>query len=220
MRLERNPLRILDSKDPGDREILRDAPILSESLNADSAAFFAKVRAGLDALGIGYQVNPRLVRGLDYYTHTAFEFTTTELGAQGAVLAGGRYDGLVRTMGGPDTPGTGWAAGVERLAMLLDATPAVPRPVAVVPIGEPAELEALRLAEELRAAGLIVEMDFRGKVGQRLKRAAQRNARFALLLGEHEIANGTVVLRDLDQGEQAEADRAGLAARLLAEAAA
>ncbi len=177
------------------------------------------MRAGLDALGIGYEVNPRLVRGLDYYTHTAFEFTTTELGAQGAVLAGGRYDGLVRTMGGPDTPGIGWAAGVERLAMLLDATPAVARPVAVVPIGEAAELEALRLAEELRAAGLTVEMDFRGKVGQRLKRAAQRQARFALLLGEDEIAKGNVVLRDLDRGEQTEVARAGLAGRLLAEAA-
>jgi histidyl-tRNA synthetase len=218
-RLERNPLRILDSKDPADREILKDAPILTECLNEPSQAFFAKVRAGLDALGIGHEVNPRLVRGLDYYTHTAFEFTTTELGAQGAVLAGGRYDGLVRTMGGPDTPGIGWAAGVERLAMLLDATPAVARPVTVVPIGEAAELEALRLAEELRAAGLTVEMDFRGKVGQRLKRAAQRQARFALLLGEDEIAKGNVVLRDLDRGEQIEVARAGLAGRLLAEAA-
>jgi histidyl-tRNA synthetase len=218
-RLARNPLRILDSKDPGDREILKGAPVLTECLNEESQAFFAKVRAGLDALGIGYQLNPRLVRGLDYYTHTAFEFTTTELGAQGAVLAGGRYDGLVATMGGPDTPGTGWAAGIERLAMLRDETPAQPRPVAVVPIGEPAELEALRLAEELRAAGLIVEMDFRGKVGQRLKRAAQRHARFAVLLGEDEIAKGAVVLRDLDRGEQAEVTRADLAARLLAEAA-
>ncbi len=218
-RLERNPLRILDSKDPGDREILQDAPVLTDCLNEASRAFFAKVRAGLDALGIAYQVNPRLVRGLDYYTHTAFEFTTTALGAQGAVLAGGRYDGLVATMGGPDTPGIGWAAGIERLAMLLDATPAVPRPVAVVPIGEPAELEALRLAEELRAAGLIVELDFRGKVGQRLKRATQRQARFALLLGEDEIARGSIVLRDLDRGEQAEVARAGLAARLLAEPA-
>ncbi len=214
-RLERNPLRILDSKDPGDREILKEAPVLTECLNATSADFFAKVRAGLEALGIGYRVNPRLVRGLDYYTHTAFEFTTTELGAQGAVLAGGRYDGLVATMGGPDTPGTGWAAGVERLAMLLDETPAVPRPVAVVPIGEPAEFEALRLAEELRAAGLIVEMDFRGKVGQRLKRAAQRQARFALLLGEDEIAKGTAVLRDLDRGEQTEVARADLVATLV-----
>ena len=123
-RLERNPLRILDSKDEGDREILKGAPTLDASLNEASKAFFAGVRAGLDALGIAYAINPMLVRGLDYYTHTAFEFTTDRLGAQGAVLAGGRYDGLVAAMGGPDTPGIGWAAGVERLAMLLDETPA------------------------------------------------------------------------------------------------
>ena len=122
-RLERNPLRILDSKDEGDREILKGAPTLDASLNEASKAFFAGVRAGLDALGIAYAINPMLVRGLDYYTHTAFEFTTDRLGAQGAVLAGGRYDGLVAAMGGPDTPGIGWAAGVERLAMLLDETP-------------------------------------------------------------------------------------------------
>jgi histidyl-tRNA synthetase len=219
MRLERNPLRILDSKDSGDREILQQAPALTESLNEASRAFFDRVLAGLDALGIGYQINPRLVRGLDYYTHTAFEFTTTQLGAQGAVLAGGRYDGLVRAMGGPDTPGIGWAAGVERLAMLLDETPRASRPIAVVPIGDQVELAALRLAEELRAAGLTVEMEFRGKVGQRLKRATQRNARYALLLGEDELAKGTVVLRDLDRGEQEAAARTGLPARLLAEAA-
>ena len=216
MRLERNPLRILDSKDEGDRAILAQAPVLSESLNEASRAFFDRVRAGLDALGIGYQINPRLVRGLDYYTHTAFEFTTTELGAQGAVLAGGRYDGLVSAMGGPDTPGIGWAAGVERLAMLLDETPATSRPIAVVPIGDQVELEALRLADELRAAGLTVEMEFRGKVGQRLKRATQRNACFALLLGEDELAKGTVVLRDLDRGEQEEVTRDTLLPRLLA----
>ena len=106
------------------------------------------------------------------------------------MLAGGRYDGLVRAMGGPDTPGIGWAAGVERLAMLLDETPAPGRPIAVVPIGDQVELAALRLAEELRAAGLTVEMEFRGKVGQRLKRASQRNARHALLLGEDELGQG------------------------------
>jgi histidyl-tRNA synthetase len=117
-------------------------------------------------------------------------------------------------MGGPDTPGTGWAAGIERLAMLLDATPATPRPVAVVPIGAPAEFEALRLAEELRAAGVVVELDFRGKVGQRLKRAAHRHARFALLLGEDELAKGTAILRNLDQGEQTEVARADLVATL------
>jgi histidyl-tRNA synthetase len=215
LRLERNPLRILDSKDPGDRTILKDAPVLSESLNDPSRAFFDRVLAGLETLGIAYEINPRLVRGLDYYTHTAFEFTTSQLGAQGAVLAGGRYDGLVATMGGPDTPGTGWAAGVERLAMLLDETPPLPRPIAVVPVGDRTEVEALRLADELRSAGATVEMDFRGKVGQRLKRAVQRRARFAILLGEDELARGTVVLRDLDRGEQEEVARERLPEHVL-----
>jgi histidyl-tRNA synthetase len=219
-RLERNPLRILDSKDERDREILRGAPSLSDSLDEKSQAFFAEVRAGLDALGIAYRVNPGLVRGLDYYTHTAFEFTTTALGAQGAVLAGGRYDGLVATMGGPDTPGIGWAAGIERLAMLLAAPPAAPRPIAVIPIGERTTLAALQVAEELRAAGHHVEFGLRGKVGQRLKRAAQQNARYAVLLGEDELEAGKVVLRDLDRGEQDEVAPADLGARLLAESGA
>jgi histidyl-tRNA synthetase len=213
-RLERNPLRILDSKDARDREILTGAPSLAESLNEASRAFFAEVQVGLDALEIPYRINPRLVRGLDYYTHTAFEFTTTALGAQGAVLAGGRYDGLVAIMGGPDTPGIGWAAGVERLGMLLERTPEAPRPIAIVAIGDGATLAALQLAEELRAAGHHVELGFRGKVGQRLKRAAQQNARYAVLLGEDEIAAGKVVLRDLDRSEQQPVNRADLATLL------
>ena len=213
-RLDRNPLRILDSKDPGDREILIGAPRMDESLNEASRAFFARVREGLDALGIGYTVNPALVRGLDYYTHTAFEFTTTALGAQGAVIAGGRYDGLVATMGGPEIPGVGWAAGVERLAMLLAEPPPAPRPVAVVPTDGTLEIEALRLAEELREGGLVVDLGFRGKLGQRLKRAAKENARFAVILGADELAAGDVVLRDLDAGDQERIARDQLLARL------
>jgi histidyl-tRNA synthetase len=154
------------------------------------------------------------VRGLDYYTHTAFEFTTTELGAQGAVLAGGRYDGLIRTLGGQDTPGIGWAAGIERLSMLILEPPALPRPIAVVPAGPGMALECLQLASELRAAGHVVDYGFKGKVGQRLKRASQQNARFAVLLGEDELQAGEVVLRDLDQGEQQNIARAALIERL------
>jgi histidyl-tRNA synthetase len=220
LRLERNPLRILDSKDAGDREILKAAPTLDASLNEQSKAFYAEVRAGLDALGIAYTINQLLVRGLDYYTHTAFEFTTDRLGAQGAVIAGGRYDGLVAAMGGPDTPGIGWAAGVERLAMLLDETPATVRPIAVMPIGAGVELAALQLAEELRRSGHDVEFGFRGKLSQRLKRAAQQHARFAVLLGEDELAADQVVLRDLDRGEQETLPRGALAARLTQAAAA
>jgi histidyl-tRNA synthetase len=213
-RLERNPLRILDSKDPTDSEILAGAPSLADSLNDESRAFFASVLAGLDALDIDYVLNPKLVRGLDYYTHTAFEFVTTELGAQGAVLAGGRYDGLVATMGGPDTPGIGWAAGIERLAMLLEEAPAAPRALAVVPMGDEVQLAAMRLAQELRAAGYHAEIAYRGRVGQRLKRAARDGARLAILLGDDELAKDTVVLRDLDQGEQQELSRDALLQRL------
>src|SRR3954471_9304859 len=138
-RLERNPMRILDSKDEGDRAVLAAAPLLHDHLNRASRDFYAQVEEGLASLGIASRHSPRLVRGLDYYTHTAFEFTTTALGSQGAVMAGGRYDGLMREMGGPDVPGVGWAAGIERLAMLLAETPPAPRAVAIVPIGAEAE---------------------------------------------------------------------------------
>ena len=213
-RLERNPMRILDSKDEGDRAVIAEAPLMADSLNAASRTFFARVQAGLDRLGIASRLNPRLVRGLDYYTHTAFEFTTTALGAQGAVMAGGRYDGLMREMGGPDVPGVGWAAGVERLAMLLAAPPAAPRPVAIVPIGAEAEEQALLLAHRLRRAGVVVDLAFKGKPGQRMRRADRLGARWAVSLGEDELARGTVRLRDLDSGAEEELGQDQLAARL------
>jgi len=201
-RLERNPLRILDSKDEGDKALVADAPVFSDYLNDFSRDYFAKVCEGLDLLGIAYRVNPRLVRGLDYYTHTAFEFVTTQLGAQGAVLAGGRYDGLAETMGGPATPATGWAGGVERLAMLLDDPPAAPRPIAVIPIGGESEGPALRLSEKLRRGGLTVDLGFAGNLSKRMKRANKLNARVAILLGEDELAANVATLRDLDTGAQ------------------
>ena len=201
-RLTRNPLRILDSKDTGDRAVVEGAPHFKEFLNAESEDFFAAVLADLDTLEIGYRVNSRLVRGLDYYTHTAFEFVTEKLGAQGAVMAGGRYDGLVETMGGPPTPGVGWAAGVERLAMLLADAPAAPRPVAIVPLGGEAEDRALVLAEELRRAGFAVELGYSGNIKKRLNRANKINARAAVILGEDELAEGAASVRDLDSGEQ------------------
>ncbi|HSR70760.1 MAG TPA: histidine--tRNA ligase, partial [Kiloniellales bacterium] len=170
-RLERNPLRILDSKDKGDRAVIAGAPFFADYLNSESADYFEAVRQGLSDLGIAYEVQPRLVRGLDYYTHTAFEFTTTKLGAQGAVLAGGRYDGLIETMGGPPTPGIGWAAGIERLALLLEQVPAIPRPIAVVPVGEAAQAIALRVTDRLRHAGFHVDLGFSGNLGKRMKRA-------------------------------------------------
>ena len=201
-RLTRNPLRILDSKDEGDRKLVADAPLFEEFLNGESRDFFAAVREGLDSLGIAYTLNPRLVRGLDYYCHTAFEFTTDRLGAQSAVMAGGRYDGLIKTMGGPATPGVGWASGVERLAMLLAEDIPAPRPVVVVPVGEDAQATALKVTQELRHAGFVVELGYSGNLKKRLQRANKMNARAALLFGDEELAAKSATLRDLDSGEQ------------------
>ena len=214
VRLDSNPLRILDSKDEGDRAVIVDAPLMADYLNAASTNMFDAVRAGLDRLGIAYRVNPRLVRGLDYYTHTAFEFTTQALGAQGAVIAGGRYDGLIEAMGGPPTPGIGWAAGIERLALLLAEPPAAPRPIAVIPVDAGAEDETLELTHRLRRAGFTVDLGYRGNVSRRMKRANRMHARAALLLGDDERARGAVTLRDLDSGEQVEVPLAELEDRL------
>ncbi|MBT5780892.1 MAG: histidine--tRNA ligase, partial [Rhodospirillaceae bacterium] len=209
-RLERNPLRILDSKNEGDRRIVAGAPKLAEYLNPSSREFFQNVCAGLDALGIAYELNPHLVRGLDYYCHSAFEFTTEALGAQGAVLAGGRYDGLVETMGGPPTPGVGWAAGIERLAMLVGEVDNKANMIAVVPVGADMEAEAFAVTQELRAAGLCADLAFRGNMSKRLKRANRAGAVCAVLLGGDEAARGNVTLRDLGTGDQQEVARDGL----------
>lgn len=213
-RLERNPLRILDSKDPADRALIAGAPVFGDYLNQASRDFFAIVTAGLDALGIAYRLNPRLVRGLDYYCHTAFEFVTSDLGAQGTVMGGGRYDGLVATMGGPATPGAGWAAGIDRIAMMLAETPPVRRPIAVVPIGDAAEPRAAALAEQLRRAGFAIELGYGGNAGKRMKRANKLAAAAAIILGENELAKGVASVRDLDSGEQAEVPLAELGERL------
>ena len=202
-RLERNPLRILDSKDPGDQRIAAEAPDFAAYLNDASREFFARVQGGLDRLGFAYRRNPRLVRGLDYYTHTVFEFVTTDLGAQGTVLAGGRYNGLVELMGGPSMPGIGWAAGIERLAMLVDEPPASPRPVTVVPVGEAGEPMALIIAEVLRNNGCAVDVSYSGNLSRRMRYANRVNARAALLIGDEEAAGKFVTWRDLDSGEQA-----------------
>ena len=213
-RLEANPLRILDSKDEGDKRINAEAPGFADYLTPEAKDFFAEVCAGLTALGISYALNPRLVRGLDYYCHTAFEFVTTSLGAQGTVLGGGRYDGLMGVMGGPETPGVGWAAGIERLALLIEEPPAPPRPIALVPLGKPAEMLALRLAQSLRRAGFAIELGYSGNLKRRLQRANKINARAAVILGDDEIAKQAAAVRDLDSGEQAEIPLASLAERL------
>ena len=213
-RLTRNPLRILDSKNEGDRKIIGGAPVLSDCLNDESRDFFDAVKAGLEKLGIAFEINSRLVRGLDYYCHTAFEFTTNDLGAQGTVLAGGRYDGLFEQMGGRETPGIGWAAGVERLALLTGETVAAPRPVAVVPVGNEAEAAALDLTQELRRAGVAVDLGYSGNMKKRMKRAGNLDARFAVLLGQDELARGAATIRDMDSGEQSEVSLSQVAEHL------
>ncbi len=167
-RLDKNPLRILDSKDASDKRVNADAPAFDAYLTADAKRFFDDVLAGLARLGIAYRLSPRLVRGLDYYCHTAFEFVTTALGAQGTVLGGGRYDGLVGLMGGPETAGVGWAAGIERLALLISDPPPPPRPMAIVPLGAKAEAMALTLAHDLRRQGFAVDLGYSGNLRRRL----------------------------------------------------
>jgi histidyl-tRNA synthetase len=194
----------LDSKNESDAKIIEGAPVLSECLNNASAEFFDQVKSGLDRLGIAFEINNRLVRGLDYYCHTAFEFTTNDLGAQGTVLAGGRYDGLFEQMGGRETPGIGWAAGVERLTLLTGETVAAPRPVAMVPAGNTAEAAALDLTQELRRAGVTVDLGYSGNMKKRMKRAGNLGARFAVMLGDDELARGVATIRDMDSGEQSE----------------
>lgn len=207
-RLERNPLRILDSKDEGDKAINADAPSFADYLNDASRSFFDAVRAGLDASGIAYEIDPALVRGLDYYTHTAFEFVTSLLGAQGTVIGGGRYDGLIELLGGPPTAGIGWAGGIERLVALVKKLekepPASERPVAIIPMGTAAEQRALSLARELRRADIPVELAYRGNMKRRLQRANKLNASHALIIGDSELAKGVVALKDFDSGTQEE----------------
>jgi histidyl-tRNA synthetase len=199
-RLARNPLRVLDSKDPRDQAAVAGAPVMQLSTAAED--FFGQVCAGLDAAGVSYVLDPHLVRGLDYYRHTAFEFVTDRLGAQGAVIAGGRYDGLIESLGGPHTPAIGWAAGIERLAMMIEA-PEAERPDAVlVPMGEAAEQVANRLMAELRGAGIAADMAFRGNMKKRMARADAAGARFAVIIGDAEVEAKAAQVKNLRSGEQ------------------
>jgi histidyl-tRNA synthetase len=201
-RLDRNPMRILDSKDEADRRIIAGAPTIADYLTPEAAAFYAALQAHLARFGVPFRENPRIVRGLDYYGHTAFEFVTSKLGAQGTVMGGGRYDGMVEEMGGPPTPAVGWAAGIERLAMLMDTPPTPPAPVAVVPIGEAAEAAAIGLLQSLREAGVRTEMAYRGNLRRRMERANRIGARAAVIIGEDDLASGVAQVKDLASGAQ------------------
>ena len=205
-RLIRNPLRILDSKDPNTQTILNDAPSILDYLSPDSQRRFDRVQQLLSDLGIACNINSRLVRGLDYYTHTVFEIQSDDLGAQATVCAGGRYDGLVSELGGPETPAIGWAMGLERLILLLQQIqPASPSKVDfyVVSRGEKAESQALVLAQSLRRSGFIVELDLSGSAfGKQFKRADRSGAAACLILGDSEADTKTVQLKWLKSGEQ------------------
>jgi histidyl-tRNA synthetase len=219
-RIERNPLRVLDTKVPSSVEALAGAPSILDFLGDEARAHFADVRAGLDACGIAYRLNPRLVRGLDYYSRTTFEIQSEKLGAQSTVCGGGRYDGLVEELGGPHVPAVGWALGLERLAMILDdvkGPPVEPQPQAIlVAAGGAATHALLPIACELRRAGVRCDVSFSaGNLGKQLKAADRRGARFAVVLGETEIANRTAMVKDLGRGTQVEVSLSELATHLL-----
>ncbi|WP_265569475.1 histidine--tRNA ligase [Sphingomicrobium nitratireducens] len=199
-RLEKNPLRILDSKDPRDKAFVADAPKMQ--LSGEAEDFFGRVRAGLDASGIAYELDPHLVRGLDYYRHTAFEFVTDRLGAQGTVLAGGRYDGLIEALGGSHTPAVGWAAGIERLGMLIDTPVPDAIDAAIIPMGEAAMAMATGIAADLRRAHFATEILGSGKMKKRMARADEAGALAAIIIGDEEVEKGEVQFKALGSGEQ------------------
>jgi histidyl-tRNA synthetase len=217
-RLEGNPLRILDSKDPHDIEAVSDAPSILEVLSPEDTAHFAAFRRHLDALGAPYEVAPRLVRGLDYYTRTLFEIkgATAKLGAGDTLVGGGRYDGMVGDLGGPSVPAIGFAAGVERL-VIASELPASPRVIDayVAPVGDASTDYALVLARDLRASGVATELDGRqASLKAQLRRASAVGARFALIAGEDEVARGVVQLKDLSAQSQETVARADVVATL------
>jgi histidyl-tRNA synthetase len=208
-RISTNPLRVLDSKNPATQALLAGAPTLAAALTGESHERFARVRQALEALAIPFVLNPRLVRGLDYYGHTAFEITSNQLGAQATVCGGGRYDGLVAQLGGPATPAVGWALGMERLVLLLSqatagASAAGAPDLYVISRGELAEAQALVLTRLVRQAGLAAERDASGSAfGKQFKRADRSGAPWAAVIGDSEAADGMALLKDL-RGETPE----------------
>ena len=219
-RLEQNPLRILDSKNPDLQQLIAAAPSITDHLDAESAAHFEQLKAILEGAGVSYRVNPRLVRGLDYYSRTVFEWLTDRLGAQAAVCSGGRYDGLVTQLGGRPTPAIGWALGMERLVELVqDGAPPAPAPHAyLLPVGDAAQRKAFALAEWLRdeIPGLrLCSHCGGGSLKSAMKKADRSGAELALILGEEELAANRVLVKPLRSGdEQAPMERERLCARL------
>lgn len=215
-RFETNPMRIIDSKDPHDQEVAADAPYMLDYLCGDCKAAFESLKANLDAMGISYTVDPRIVRGLDYYTKTAFEFVTTKIGAQGTICGGGRYDHLVEEIGGPSIPGVGFGLGKERLLLLMEQNdimlddPNIPD-LSISFIGDRARLYALGLAHNLRTNGNSVAIDTlnRNLKGQ-MKYANKLATRYSVVIGDDEIEKGVVTLKDMKSGEQKEVNASDL----------
>jgi histidyl-tRNA synthetase len=215
-----NPLRVLDCKVPGCRDATLAAPAMLDHLCIGCDTHFMQVRAHLDALSVAYTVNPRMVRGLDYYTKTTFEMVTGSLGAQNAVAAGGRYDGLIRDLGGPELPGIGFAIGLERLALMLgEQSIDPPRPeLFIATLGEPATKAGFAMLTRLQQQGILVEMDYTGKsLKAQLRRADKFQTRRVLILGEDELIRGVGQLRHMDESFQEEVDLEGLEMRLIAD---
>lgn len=210
LRLEKNPLRILDSKDEGDKALVANAPLIYAHLTEEAAAFYETLKTNLARFDVPFTENPRIARGLDYYNHTAFEFITSSLGAQGTVLAGGRYDGLVEQMGGPAVPAIGWGAGIERLAMLIEAPAKPPVPVIVIPMDGTSEGLALNCLNALRMHEIAAEIGYAGNTKKRLERANKSGARFAVLVGDD------LKLKNLEDGSQHDVTLESLMAKLSA----
>ena len=199
-RLEQNPLRILDSKDENDRLISKDAPVISDFYSNEAKEYFKQVRHHLDNLGVKYVINPKLVRGLDYYSHTTFEFTTSKLGAQSTVLAGGRYDGLAQLMGEDEIPAIGFAAGIERLAMMCKFSLEQERPTYIIPIGNECLDYSILLINQLRKINISAIIEFDGKIGKRLQAAVSVNAKYVIFIVTQELNTNSYKLKDLDTG--------------------
>ena len=199
-RLEQNPLRILDSKDENDKLISKDAPVISDFYLHEAKEYFTQVRHHLDNLGVNYVINPKLVRGLDYYSHTTFEFTTSKLGAQSTVLAGGRYDGLAELMGENEIPAIGFAAGIERLAMMCKFSLEQERLVYIIPIGNECLNYSILLIDQLRKTNIAAMIELDGKIGKRLQAAVSANAKYVIFIGTQELTTNSYKLKDLDTG--------------------
>ena len=201
-RFEKNPLRILDSKAEEDIEIVKNAPKLINYLESESKDSFNKVLEGLNNLNITYEINHKLVRGLDYYNNTTFEFITNKLGSQSAILAGGRYDNLMKQMGGPDIPGIGWAAGIERLALLTTIKEDKKKSVSIIPVSIENNILCINLADELRNKNISIDMAYSGNLKKRLKQANKISADYAIIIGDEEIQNNNAIIRNLETGSQ------------------